>query len=81
MSLFSDPNSHSEVVDIFTKSFIENKFSELRAMLGVVETTEWVTFGHSEFFFLFFLGGGGGVSHKVFPLSSFHEELFYVMST
>jgi hypothetical protein len=40
MSLGSNPNSHSEVADIFTKSFTENKFSELRAMLGVVETTE-----------------------------------------
>jgi hypothetical protein len=40
MSLGSDPNSHSEVADIFTKSFTEKKFSELRAMLGVVETTE-----------------------------------------
>jgi hypothetical protein len=29
-----------QVVDIFTKSFTEKKFSELRAMLGVVETTE-----------------------------------------
>jgi hypothetical protein len=29
-----------QVVDIFTKSFTENKFLELRAMLGVVETTE-----------------------------------------
>jgi hypothetical protein len=40
MSLGSYPKSHSEVTDIFTKSFTENKFSELRAMLGVVETTE-----------------------------------------
>jgi hypothetical protein len=29
-----------QVADIFTKSFTEKKFSELRAMLGVVETTE-----------------------------------------
>ena len=29
-----------QVVDIFTKSFTEKKFLELRAMLGVVETTE-----------------------------------------
>jgi hypothetical protein len=60
MSLGSDPNSHSEVADILTKSFTEKKFLELRAMLGVVETTGSVTFGHSTFFFLFFFGGGGG---------------------
>jgi hypothetical protein len=29
-----------QVADIFTKSFTEKKFSELRVMLGVVETTE-----------------------------------------
>jgi hypothetical protein len=40
MSFGSDPNSHSEVADIFTKSFTEKKFLELRVMLGVVETTE-----------------------------------------
>jgi hypothetical protein len=40
MSLGSDPKSHFEVAVIFTKSFTENKFSELRAMLGVVEKTE-----------------------------------------
>jgi hypothetical protein len=40
MSLISDPRSHSEFADIFTKSFTEMKFSELRVMLGVVETTE-----------------------------------------
>jgi hypothetical protein len=40
MSLGSDPKSHSKVADIYTESFTENKFLELRAMLGVVETTE-----------------------------------------
>jgi hypothetical protein len=40
ISLGSYPNSHSEFADIFTKSFTEKKFSELRVMLGVVETTE-----------------------------------------
>jgi hypothetical protein len=40
MSLGSYPKSHSEVADIFTNSFTENKFSELRVMVGVVETTE-----------------------------------------
>jgi hypothetical protein len=29
-----------QVAYIFTKSFTEKKFSKLRAMLGVVETTE-----------------------------------------
>jgi hypothetical protein len=29
-----------QVVDIFTKSFTEKKFSELRGILGVVETIE-----------------------------------------
>ena len=29
-----------QVADIFTKSFTKDKFSELRVMLGVVETTE-----------------------------------------
>jgi hypothetical protein len=29
-----------KVADIFTKSFTEKKCSELRAMLGVVETTK-----------------------------------------
>ena len=29
-----------QVADIFTKSFTENKFSELRAMIGVVEIAE-----------------------------------------
>jgi hypothetical protein len=32
--------TEQQVADIFTKSFTEKKFSELRAMLGVVETTE-----------------------------------------
>jgi hypothetical protein len=40
MSLGSDPNSHSKVAYIFTNSFTENKFSKLKTMLGVVETTE-----------------------------------------
>jgi hypothetical protein len=39
ISLYYFP-TEQHVADIFTKSFIENKFSELRAMLGVVETTE-----------------------------------------
>ena len=32
--------TEQQVADIFTKSFIEKKFSELTTMLGVVETTE-----------------------------------------
>jgi hypothetical protein len=40
MSLVSNPKSHYEVADIFTKSFTEKKNSELRVLLGVVETTE-----------------------------------------
>jgi hypothetical protein len=32
--------TEKQVADIFTKSFTEKKFLELRAMLGVVETAK-----------------------------------------
>jgi len=32
--------TEQQVADIFTESFTENKFSKLRVILGVVETTE-----------------------------------------
>jgi hypothetical protein len=39
ISLYYFP-TEKQVANIFTKSFTENKFSESRDMLGVVETTE-----------------------------------------
>ncbi len=67
-----------QVVDIFTKSFTENIFSKLRAILGVVETTEKNTFGHLGLFPLIFLWGEVPTSFSLFPHFTRNYFLLYL---
>jgi len=60
--------SSKKTVDIFTKTFTEQKFHSLHDRLGVKDTiAEQLSF--SSFDTLYFEGGGGVVSHEVFPLT------------